>query len=111
MSELRQPLRKDPMRQIPSRIRREIKAWLLKKYGPYCQICIANGLSKKEAEIDMEIGRAPKKWSVDHIIPYSKGGSNRRENMQPAHQQCNHAKGDTVDETKLVMYSSSSTNY
>lgn len=112
MRSQRQPLHKDPMRQINSRVRREIKAWLLNKYGPYCQICKRNGLSDNDARIDMEIGRAPKKWSVDHVIAYSRGGANTRENMEPAHQQCNRDKGDSsIDIGGQVVYSSVSNNY
>ena len=37
----------------------------------------------------------PKSFSVDHIIPLSKGGSERIENLQPAHLACNLAKGNS----------------
>jgi 5-methylcytosine-specific restriction endonuclease McrA len=36
--------------------------------------------------------------TVDHILPKSKGGSNRVENLQPAHLSCNNIKGDVEDE-------------
>lgn len=35
--------------------------------------------------------------TVDHIIPKSKGGSNRVDNMQPAHRSCNEEKDDHRD--------------
>jgi 5-methylcytosine-specific restriction endonuclease McrA len=111
-------LSKDPMRQLLSRERREIRVWLLEKYGPYCQLCLQKGLSKAEAEIDLDTytgsGRGPLKWSVDHIIPFSKGGLNVKENMQPAHQSCNRDKGAKmpgVDNKPSIRYSSVSNNY
>jgi 5-methylcytosine-specific restriction endonuclease McrA len=35
----------------------------------------------------------PMSFSVDHIIPVSKGGSERNENLQASHLSCNIAKG------------------
>lgn len=37
---------------------------------------------------------ATKKMTVDHIIPKSKGGSNKPYNLQPAHKLCNREKGN-----------------
>lgn len=34
--------------------------------------------------------------TIDHIIPVSKGGSNRVDNLQPAHFRCNKEKADNV---------------
>jgi 5-methylcytosine-specific restriction endonuclease McrA len=35
-------------------------------------------------------------WSLtmDHIVPVSKGGTNRVDNLQPAHFRCNKRKGN-----------------
>lgn len=35
-----------------------------------------------------------KKPSLDHVIPKSKGGSNRNENLRLAHSRCNRDRGD-----------------
>lgn len=35
----------------------------------------------------------PKSKSMDHIIPLAKGGSHTRDNLAPAHAQCNMLKG------------------
>lgn len=37
--------------------------------------------------------------TVDHIIPLSKGGSSRVENLQPAHSVCNGIKANNQPET------------
>jgi hypothetical protein len=37
---------------------------------------------------------APESYSIDHIVPLAKGGSERIENLQPAHLSCNIAKSD-----------------
>lgn len=54
------------------------KGWLrgAKKKCPYCGVI----LSARTA-------------TVDHIVPKSKGGTNRRENKQLACRRCNAAKG------------------
>lgn len=54
--------------------------FLFKKNGAICGICGKPGLIEN--------------MNVDHIIPKSKGGSNRLDNLQLAHIRCNHAKGN-----------------
>jgi HNH endonuclease len=82
------------MRAFTSHERRVIRAWLIEKYGTYCQICLANGKSAKAAEIDMQaIGRADYAFSIDHIVALADGGSNTKENMWPTHVLCNNLKG------------------
>jgi len=51
-------------------------------FGGRCGIC---GLSVGKAE-----------FTVDHIVPISKGGPHLFGNLQPAHLACNSRKGDRV---------------
>jgi len=34
-------------------------------------------------------------FTIDHIVPVSRGGPHTLENMQPAHRACNSRKGDS----------------
>ncbi len=36
-------------------------------------------------------------FTVDHIIPLSRGGTNDPENLRPVHKSCNHFKGNYLD--------------
>lgn len=83
-----------PMRTFTARVRREFRAKLIEKYGPYCQLCLLDGHDLDVALIDLEVFNEPMSWSIDHIIPMSRGGRNVLENMQPAHKQCNTARGN-----------------
>lgn len=57
------------------------KKYILKRDKGICQICNKRINSAKE-------------FSLDHIIPKSKGGSGARENLQLAHKKCNELKAD-----------------
>ena len=35
-------------------------------------------------------------WHVDHVYPLSRGGEHSYRNTQPAHPECNIAKGDKM---------------
>ena len=59
------------------------KKFLRKKYKGICQLCFKPVTSQKE-------------FSIDHIIPLSKGGSNLKENIQLAHKACNERKGNSI---------------
>ena len=41
---------------------------------------------------------------VDHIIPFTYGGGNERNNLQLAHAKCNNQKSDKVDAWDLLKY-------
>lgn len=61
-----------------------VKQWSFLKaaYNFTCPCC-----GKKEPEI---------KLTVDHIIPYAKGGNNKIQNIQPLCRSCNSSKGARV---------------
>ena len=44
----------------------------------------------------------PLSFTVDHIIPWSKGGADTLDNKQPAHRGCNRAKSDKVPGSEAV---------
>ena len=54
-----------------------------------CQIC------KKPVEKDLSFPN-PKRASLDHIIPLSRGGTHESGNVQLAHLSCNTSKGNRV---------------
>ncbi|HUY76542.1 MAG TPA: RNA-guided endonuclease IscB [Ktedonobacterales bacterium] len=56
----------------------EVREYLLLKWGYRCAYC------QQEAM----------RWEVDHIVPRSRGGSNRVSNLALACHACNQAKGD-----------------
>lgn len=61
--------------------RARVKRSLLRKYGPICQWCFR--------KIDVTVTDAPWRWSVDHIVEWSAGGTNDIANLQPMHYRCN----------------------
>lgn len=66
---------------------RTTRVWARRNFPPTCGLC--NG------PIDLSLNyRDPMAWTLDHIIPINVGGTNRRDNLQPAHRSCNGAKGD-----------------
>ncbi len=69
----------EPTRSRPRFSPREKEA-LYKEQGGKC-----NGCGRKVAKVDLE---------VDHIIPLSKGGSDRFNNLQLLCSRCNSSKGD-----------------
>lgn len=87
--------RRSGLRRFSSDRRRRIRRQLLRKYGPYCQICLLKGLSEPEALIDLELEKQEgRSWSIDHIIPRSRGGKDEIDNLQPTHYECNHSRGN-----------------
>ena len=39
----------------------------------------------------------PMSYTVDHVVPLAKGGSDELDNKQAAHRKCNRDKSDTLD--------------
>ncbi|MEM7241817.1 MAG: HNH endonuclease signature motif containing protein [Pseudomonadota bacterium] len=39
-------------------------------------------------------------WEVDHIVPKSKGGSNKRRNLQALQTEANRKKSDKIPRTR-----------
>jgi 5-methylcytosine-specific restriction endonuclease McrA len=73
--------------------RRAIRADLFLKFGPYCQICLAQGKSKEAAKIDMGSVFEDDSFSVDHVVALADGGTNTPDNFHPTHIACNERKG------------------
>lgn len=74
--------------------RAKLIAYLLKRDGNRCQIPRCQYKNR-------QMGVGPRKPSLDHIIPLSKGGENALTNIQLAHFRCNlvknaHATGDQL---------------
>jgi len=65
------------LRKSPDVKERVIK--LLKRQQGKCERC---GLTFRDGD----------KWEVDHIIPTSKGGKDRYDNLQLLHDYCHHVK-------------------
>lgn len=56
------------------------KPIVIAEYGSICHLCL------KLIESDAE-------FSIDHVIPRSKGGDDSIENLRPAHRKCNYSRG------------------
>ena len=64
---------------------------VLDKYGFRCWLCRKESAPvAKENFLESEY---PRFWSVDHIQPKSKGGTNDIKNLAPAHKSCNSLRG------------------
>lgn len=58
---------------------------IMKRDGNHCWLC-GEPFS----------GASGRKPSLDHVIPRSKGGSDRNENLKLAHTSCNNKRGDKL---------------
>ena len=89
------------MRCFTSHQRREMRAFLIEKYGEVCQLCKLAGKSKSACAIDMEANTNHDKrsFSIDHIVPLADGGENHIDNMWPSHKGCNTLKGSKAGGT------------
>lgn len=59
------------------------------KHQCYCYLC--------EKPITKQ-----KDFSLDHVIPLSRGGRDEESNWQPSHKECNWEKGSLTDEEYRV---------
>lgn len=57
----------------------------------YCQLCFSK-IDRNLHHVDMM------SWTLDHIIPLSKGGGHLYSNIQLAHRVCNQKKGNKIIE-------------
>lgn len=71
---------------IPSRVRKSI----CERDGDTCQLC----LSPVRHDVDVNHPRYP---NMDHVVPFSKGGSDDAENLRLTCRQCNMMRGNNVD--------------
>ncbi|WP_280473286.1 HNH endonuclease signature motif containing protein [Nocardia asiatica] len=63
----------------------------LRRGKPPCALC--------GEDIDYSLRSPdPMSFEVDHIIPLAAGGLDERDNVQPAHRQCNRLKADRTAE-------------
>jgi 5-methylcytosine-specific restriction endonuclease McrA len=70
----------------PNRYQR-LRAEVLLTKPPVCAWC--------GREIDLALsGKDPLGPTIDHILPRSKGGTNRPDHLQPMHRQCNERRGN-----------------
>ena len=61
----------------------------MKAIHPPCAIC--------GQPINYELPSTnPWSFTVDHIVPISRGGGTTEDNLQPAHRKCNRAKGEKL---------------
>jgi 5-methylcytosine-specific restriction endonuclease McrA len=75
-------------RYIPYKIRKLV----YERDGKRCQIC-GEPTRFFRSGYDTPFDRGPVSGSVDHIIPFSKGGSHSPENLRWACRSCNCSRG------------------
>jgi 5-methylcytosine-specific restriction endonuclease McrA len=67
---------------------KHLTAWLMERDQGICALC--NGLVTDQT--------GPWRPSIDHIIPISRGGLHKVENLQLAHYRCNLKKHNKLEE-------------
>ncbi len=68
---------------------RRLRPLVLERDGYVCGIC------RLEIRRDVDVLH-PLALTLDHIVPLAAGGSDRLDNLQPAHRMCNVEKGDDL---------------
>ncbi len=71
-----------PRKKRNSSRRRNIRKYIVETYGQRCWVC---GAARNIKDITM-----------DHVIPLNLNGQDSRENMKPACDKCNQARGAAV---------------
>jgi hypothetical protein len=76
--------------------RTRIREKLLKRWGPYCHLCLTWGAAKDAALIDLALKFPhPECFTRDHVKPRSlKGSMHAVVNQRPAHNRCNSFRGN-----------------
>lgn len=67
---------------------RDVRKQLAERDGVNCYIC--------GNPMNFESLRRKTGATIDHVIPKSKGGSNKLSNLRLAHRRCNEAKADKL---------------
>lgn len=71
--------------------RQMFKRLVVTRDGSKCGICLN--------EIDMSLRDPhPDSWSLDHLVPRSRGGNDELENLIGSHRVCNRWKSDKLFE-------------
>src|SRR5690625_2693919 len=64
-----------------------LRGLVLAEYGRLCWLC--------HQPIDLRLSpRAPGGFSIDHVLPRSRGGTDDLDNLRPAHRRCNLSRGN-----------------
>lgn len=87
---------------------------IFKKTSGRCYYC-GDVLGEKEMRLENEYTiwfEKQRLWQVDHIVPHSKGGSNKDENLVPACLVCNGKKADkSIEKFREVFFSQYATDH
>ena len=73
--------------------RRSIVRFLRARDGHNCMLC---GLPLNGGSVASLTKKGQMKMTIDHKVPKSRGGSDALSNLQLAHYQCNHNKGNEM---------------
>ncbi|TFV48268.1 HNH endonuclease [Bradyrhizobium niftali] len=88
-----------PRSKRPKRLTRGLErvTKLFKKQEGKCYLCGAE--MKLPIDFSERNVRDPLEATIDHVIPRSLGGSNKKENIKAAHAECNKRKRNTLPQS------------